>query len=111
MSDWKPGDRFKLECEGEVKRLSCFGDEDEIRIDLYGEGDFPVGRKWFDDHATKIQRPFQFGDQVRLDTDDSYWTVLEEITPAHVRLWRKNTPTMQIVRPGSLTLIKASEVW
>lgn len=67
MTDWKPGDWFKLECEGEY--LDEEPDE-PIRVHLDLE-DHPhyrpptlLDKSWFDAHATKIQRPFKFLDLV-----------------------------------------------
>lgn len=62
MTDWKPGDRFRLEATGTVAKAQ-FGLDLELPVavdfdeDRTTDGAYGFDLNWFNAHATKIQPP------------------------------------------------------
>lgn len=109
MTTWKPGDRFRLECEGEVKtvdpRDGYYGSVEVTTS--YGYLNLPLAL--LDAHATKIRPRFKFGDRVRVRIGDEGSregiVVLDQLTST-VKVWIRGDFLRAFDLPeGDLTLV------
>lgn len=94
MTKWEAGDDFELICRGRVAATGSGLDQSKICIHLWSDEHSTIdyGRavyapeSWFDEHATKIERPLEFGQMVMVEGSSLLHRVLEH-ADGLVRVW------------------------
>lgn len=102
MTDWKPGDEFELNHSGTIRGV--FDDLVEVKHEGFVGPNY-YQQEWFDDHATKIQPPLQFGEMVwvRIDGADFHKAVVIAPGNNQVAIWVRGAPSSSVVSRTQLS--------